>query len=299
MKEIATTLDIKNLIVNVSEKINKKNISNFVQTSLSINNINYSSSDIIYCNFLEYSKQYQIFIFSNTFKYMLIELLDIENEENKKPNTLNDFKLYISKSFFVIYKDLKLYLYQVLNQEYSNDELIKFINKNFNITITSFYELSDSKINKIYENTDIKKVTSSLLNINKKSKKGFYLYLLYLVFCILIVGLYKSYENKTLEDDKLEKIKSNKEEYLKISKMLKFKPFKTKYLKLINNVNKFNLEIISLNYSSNVINLKLSTKKKDDIYLFLNEYKKDLLGNSIVKDESKNMFVSTINVKSN
>lgn len=296
MKEIATTLDIKNLIVNVSEKINKKNISNFVQTSLSINNINYSSSDIIYCNFLEYSKQYQIFIFSNTFKYMLIELLDIEN---KKPDTLNDFKLYISKSFFVIYKDLKLYLYQVLNQEYSNDELIKFINKNFNITITSFYELSDSKINKIYENTDIKKVTSSLLNINKKSKKGFYLYLLYLVFCILIVGLYKSYENKTLEDDKLEKIKSSKEEYLKISKMLKFKPFKTKYLKLINNVNKFNLEIISLNYSSNVINLKLSTKKKDDIYLFLNEYKKDLLGNSIVKDESKNMFVSTINVKSN
>jgi len=99
MKDIALPSDIKSIIVDVSEEIQKKNLLNFVYTSLDLNNIDYSSNDIIYSNFLEHSKQYQFFIFSNNFKYMIIELLDDEYSEDSS----NSFRLYIAKNFFVIY----------------------------------------------------------------------------------------------------------------------------------------------------------------------------------------------------
>ena len=136
-------------------------------------------------------------------------------------------------------------------------------------------------------------------NINKKNNKSFLLFLSYLFFCILSTVLYKTYDNKSFQNDKLERNKALKNEHLKISKTLKFKPFNTRYKRLINTANKFNLKILSLDYNPEVTNIKLSTKKKESIYLFLNEYQKSLLGNSIVKVDSKNIFIGTINVKSN
>lgn len=301
MKEIARTSDIKSLIVDVSEEITQKNLLNFACTTLDLNNIEYSSSDIIYCNFLKYSKQYQLFVFHNSFKYMIIELL---NNQDKKIEKLNDsciFRLYISKAFFVIYENNKVYTYQVLNQEYSNEELLNFINKSFNITIFEVIEINDIELNKIVENDfdNEEVISSSFLNINKKSNKSFLLYLFYLLLCILSTIVYDTYESKLLEDKKLSEINTNKKEYIKTSKILMFKPFKSEYIKLINTANKFNLKIISFTYNHESMNIKLSTKKKDSIYSFLNDYQKNLLGNSIIKVDSKNIFVGTINVKIN
>lgn len=293
MKDIALPSDIKSIIVDVSEEIQKKNLLNFVYTSLDLNNIDYSSNDIIYSNFLEYSKQYQFFIFSNNFKYMIIELLDDEHSEDSS----NSFRLYIAKNFFVIYKDSKLYAYQTLNQEYSKDELLNFISKSFNITISDINEISDSSLIKFSEYTENK--NQMFTNINKKNNKSFLLFISYLLFCILSTVLYKTYDNKSFQNHKLERNKALKNEHLKISKTLKFKPFNTRYKRLINTANKFNLKILSLDYNPEVTNIKLSTKKKENIYLFLNEYQKSLLGNSIVKVDSKNIFIGTINVKSN
>ena len=45
------------------------------------------------------------------------------------------------------------------------------------------------------------------------------------------------------------------------------------------------------------MNIKISAKKKSNIYLFLNHYKKSLLSNSISKSDSKNIFISVLNVK--
>lgn len=297
MKNIALTSDIKSLIVNVSEEIKKKNLLDFVYTSLNINNIDYSSNDIIYSNYLEHSSQYQFFVFPNNFKYMIIELLNEVQEEYQENKDLNSFTLFISKSFFVIYKNYKLYAYQVLNQRYSEDELFDFISKSFNITINNIYNLNDSILSKLEGNAENKK--HKFININKKSNKSFLLYILYLIICISFVGFYKTYESKNLENAKLHKIKLANNEHLKISKMLKFKPFKKEYKRLINTTKMFNLKILSFDYNPEIMKIKLSTKKKESIYLFLNEYQKSLLGNSIVKLDSKDIFIGTINVKPN
>lgn len=297
MKNIALPSDIKSLIVNVSEEIKKKNLLEFTYTSLDINNIDYSSNDIIYSNYLEHSSQYQFFVFPNNFEYMIIELLDEVQKESQEKKDLNNFNLYVSKSFFVIYKSSKLYAYQVLNEKYTKDELFDFISKSFNITITNVFNLSDSDLNKFQKNIANKK--HKFININKKSNKSFLLYVVYLLICISSVGLYKTYENKNLENEKLEKIKTANTEYLKISKMLKFNPFKEEYKRLINTTNKFNLKILSLNYSPEIMKIQLSTKNKENIYSFLDEYSSNLLGNSISKLDSKKIYIGMIDVKPN
>jgi hypothetical protein len=292
MKDIASISDIKNFIVDVSEEITDKNILNFAHTTLDINNIEYSSSDIIYCRFLKYSKQYQFFVFDDSFKYMMIELINVS--DNKK-----GFNLYISKSFFVIYENNKLYAYQTINQEYSKDELFTFVSKKFNIIITDVQEFVDIELKNIKDEIDIKEVVSTFSNINKKSDKSFLLYIMYLLLCIGITLTYDNYKNKLLDNKKTNLIMNTKKEYLKISKMLKFKPFNIKYKELITTTKKFNLKIISFKYNIESINIKVSAKKKNSIYLFLNNYQKILLGNSIIKLDSKNIFMSTINVKVN
>jgi|GEM_PF-1021057 len=299
MKNIAALSDIKSLIVNVSEEITQKNLLNFAHTSLDIDGIEYSSIDIIYCNFLKYSKQYQLLVFPNNFKHMIIELLNYQDKKRDELKGLITFRLYITKTFFVIYENNKLYSYQILNQEYSKDELLNFIDKNFNIVISEINEISDIELKNITENIDDNEIISSFSNINRKSNKSFLLYILYLVVCVFTTIIYESYENKLYNDKKLNKINTDKKEYLEISKILKFKPFKTEYIKLINTANKFNLKIISFNYSPGNMNIKVSTKKKDSIYLFLNDYQNNLLANSIVQLNSKDVFVSTINVKTN
>jgi len=299
MKNIAALSDIKSLIVNVSEEITQKNLLNFAHTSLDIDGIEYSSIDIIYCNFLKYSKQYQLLVFPNNFKHMIIELLNYQDKKRDELKGLITFRLYITKTFFVIYENNKLYSYQILNQEYSKDELLNFIDKNFNIVISEINEISDIELKNITENIDDNEIISSFSNINRKSNKSFLLYILYLVVCVFTTIIYQSYENKLFNDKKLNKINTYKKEYLEISKILKFKPFKTEYIKLINTANKFNLKIISFNYSPGNMNIKVSTKKKDSIYLFLNDYQNNLLANSIVQLNSKDVFVSTINVKTN
>lgn len=299
MKEVATNSDIKNLIVDVSEEIRAKNILKFAHTTLDINDIEYSSKDIIYCNFLEYSNQYQLLIFSNSFKYMIIELLNYEDTISEESSDLLIFKLYISKTFFVVYKNLKLYVYQTLNQEYSKDELLSYIHKNFNINISVVRELDNTKLNKITQSIDINNIVSSFSNINKKNNKNFILYLLYLFICMFCTIIYKNYESDIFKDNQLKKINNDKKEYLKISKKLSFKAFEPDYKKIISSAKKYNLKINSLNYNSKSINIEVSTKKKASIYLFLNEYKDFLLGNSIVKNDSMNIYLSTINVKIN
>jgi len=293
MKDIAKDSDIRSIIIDVSQKILEKNIKKFVYTSLKLNNINYNSSNTIYCIFLEYSNQYQIFIFDNKFKYMIFELLHTKKEVS------TEFTLYITKDSFVIFQKNKIYTYQKINQEYSQNELLKYINKNFNITIKNVVHLDDFEIEKIIEKNLISSNISNLKNINEKSKKVFLLYLSYIFVCIGASVGYKNYEELSYTKDIQKKQEIIKNEYLKTLKTLKFKPYEEEYNKLINTVSKYGLELISLNYTSTLMKIKVQSKDKNNIYLFLKYYQKNLVSNSISEVSSKKIFTSILNVKIN
>lgn len=295
MKNIATSIDIKSILIDVSQEIEKKNILNFTKTSLDLNNIKYSSSDTIYCVFLLHSNQYQIFVFNNSFKYMIFELLHF----NIKDVSTNIFTLYITKTFFVIFKNNSLYTYQEINQSYSKNELEEYVSKKFNLSIINTVELDDIELNRIIEDKDLTSNISILKNINVKSNKAFYLYLVYLIFCILSTLIYQNYEENIYSKKSLEKLKESKKVYLNTIKELKFNPYELVYTDLINTIKKFKLKLISLDYTSKTMNIKVSSKKKDNLYLFLDYYKKRVISNSIDEVSSKNIFISVLNVKIN
>lgn len=291
MKNIALSVDVKSIIVDVSQEILEKNILDFTYSSLELNNITYKSTDKIYCNFLKYSNQYQIFVFNNNFEYMIFELLS--NTENL------DFTLYITKDFFVVFEKNKFYTYQKTNQEYSEDELLEYINKNFNISITTIIKLDENEVNKIIENKDFNLYKSNLKNINIKSNKTFLLYLSYLLICVLGTFFYQEFEEKSLHKHRAIKQNLAKKEYSKTIKKLKFTPYEKEYEKLIKTINKLDLKLVSLTYSNSRMKIKVHSKKKNNIYVFLAAYQKRLQSNNIRKLTSKNIFESILNVKIN
>ena len=291
MKNIALSVDVKSIIVDVSQEILEKNILDFTYSSLELNNITYKSTDKIYCNFLKYSNQYQIFVFNNNFEYMIFELLS---------NTKNlDFTLYITKDFFVVFEKNKFYTYQKTNQEYLEDELLEYINKNFNISITTIIKLDENKVNKIIENKDFTLYKTNLKNINIKSNKTFLLYLFYLLICILGTFLYQEFEEKSFHKDRVTKQNFVKKEYSKTIQKLKFTPYEKEYEKVIKTINKLDLKLVSLTYSNSRMKIKVHSKNKNSIYVFLAAYQKRLQSNNIRKLTSKNIFESILNVKIN
>ena len=295
MKNIAVNADVESILVNVSQKIEHKNILSFAKTSLDLNNIKYASSDNIYCTFLKYSNQYQIIVFKSTFNYIIFELIH-SNEDSQKSDT---FTLYLTNDFFVIFNHNSLYTYQKINQRYSKKELLEYIFRNFNINITNVRELDETTLNEILEKKDFNFDVSFLENINKKSKKTFLLYLFYLIVCISSTIIYKDYEEKAFNKEKFFEEKEAENKYLKTLKILKFNPYEAEYTRLIKTINMLGLKLISYTYISGIMNIKISSKKKNNIYLFLDHYQKSLLGNSISKSDSENIFVSVVNVKIN
>ena len=295
MKNIATIADVKSILVNVSEKIEDKNILSFAKTSLDLNNIEYSDSHCIYCTFLKYSNQYQIIVFLSTFKYIIFELI-YSSTDTQETGT---FTLYITKDFFVIFNNNRLYTYQNINQQYTKKELLEYISKNFKITINSVKELDENILNDIAERKDFDLGISFLKDINQKSNKSFLLYIFYLIICISSTIIYINYEEEAFNKKKQLEQEEAKNKYLKNARLLKFIPYETEYTRLIKIINTLELELISYRYISGIMNIKISSKEKNNIYLFLNHYQKSLLGNSISKPSSENIFVSVVNVKIN
>jgi len=295
MEYVARKLDIKSILINVTEEISKNSILDFAVSSLNLNNIEYSPSDNIYCIFLEYSMQYQIIVFNNKFKYIIFELI-FDNKINVQKNI---FSLYIAKDFFVIFRGKSLYTYQEISQEYTKEELIEYIFRNFNISIKDTKVLNESDQEKIIKSNIDNSNFSFLKNINIKSKKPFYIYLGYIIICLLSLFLYRTYEKEIYKKEELFKIQEDKRKYLNTIKILKFKPFITEYSELINMINNLNLELISLTYGHKTMKIKVSSRNKNNLYLLLKHYKNNLLENSISKQESKNIFIGVFNVKSN
>ena len=295
MEYVARKLDIKSILINVTEEISKNSILDFAVSSLNLNNIEYSPSDNIYCIFLEYSMQYQIIVFNNKFKYIIFELI-FDNKINVQKNI---FSLYIAKDFFVIFRGKSLYTYQEISQEYTKEELIEYIFRNFNISIKDTKVLNESDLEKVIKSNINNSNFSSLKNINIKSKKPFYIYLGYIIICLLSLFLYRTYEKEIYKKEELFKIQEDKRKYLNTIKILKFKPFIFEYSELINMINNLNLELISLTYGYKTMKIKVSSRNKNNLYLLLKHYKNNLLENSISKQESKNIFIGVFNVKSN
>ena len=77
MTNYACVKNIVSLEIDVSEKIDKENLKDFAFTSLKLNNKNFSKNDLIYINYIEELKQYQILLITNNHKYLLFQIFGL------------------------------------------------------------------------------------------------------------------------------------------------------------------------------------------------------------------------------
>ena len=117
MTNYACVKNIVSLEIDVSEKIDKENLKDFAFTSLKLNNKNFSKNDLIYINYIEELKQYQILLSTNAHKYLFFQIFELFYDKEIK-----GLDLYLGDDFFCLYKDGLFYYYQAIEISLSIDD---------------------------------------------------------------------------------------------------------------------------------------------------------------------------------
>lgn len=167
-------------------------------------------------------------------------------------------ELIISKEYFILYKQNRIYYCQK-NQKVNKDDFLFYINKNFG------YE--DIKIN-YEENIKLKNKNLHTFFIPKKS----HFLKVYIIYLFLICTLFYIYDSKKPEANSfLNIIKENDN----IKKEMEFNYLSKNLLDINEKANKSDVHILSLHTKYSKIFLELQSYSKDNIHLFLDGFYKN------------------------
>ena len=290
----ANSNDINVVDIEVTEKIDDRYLKNFIFSNLKLKNISLENSEKLYINYLEYAKEYQVFLVNSQFSFFDYEVF-YSYYENRD---FEGFELLICSNFFVIFKDKRFFYYQKINQDLNQDDFVKFLNKKFNINISSIKVVSKDEFEKLKKdfihknqnknhNKNINKV--GLKYIDLKSNFSFYMYILY-IFSILFFGyyFYNTYFN----------IVEKKEEIIDfeaIKSKIAFNSFEEKFYVISKNIDKNRLVLDSFDYRHDTAKIVVSSSNKQNIDKFLESCENVISSSTHFIEESK-IFEATIDV---
>jgi hypothetical protein len=283
MTKYISSDQIITLELDVSEEIDNNSLRNFVLTSLNLNNKEYSANDLIYTTYIKELKQYQILLINNKFSKAEFQVFELFYKDKAE-----GLDLYLCDKFFYLYKNGIFYYYQAIEFSLTIDEFLDFISKKFNTNVNNYKKIEVEELEKLKNEYLQNKKKSSLKNINKKRNNSFIFYLIYL-FLLIYICIYYIEQNST---NNVEKPMSNTSnlDYEKFKKEYTFVSLENDFNKIFENINKHSLQIVSFEYKKAKIKMILNSQIKDDLYLFLNEYKKSLISSSVYFDEKKELY---------
>ena len=283
MTKYISSDQIITLELDVSEEIDNNSLRNFVLTSLNLNNKEYSANDLIYTTYIKELKQYQILLINNKFSKAEFQVFELFYKDKAE-----GLDLYLCDKFFCLYKNGVFYYYQAIEFSLTIDEFLDFISKKFNTNVNNYKKIEVEELEELKNEYLKSKKKSSLKNINKKRNNSFIFYLIYL-FLLVYVFIYYIEQNSTNNVEKPIRNTSNLD-YEKFKKEHTFISLENDFNKIFVSINKHSLEIISFEYKKAKIKMILNSQIKDDLYLFLNEYKKSLISSSVYFDEKKELY---------
>ena len=291
MTNYACVKNIVSLEIDVSEKIDKENLKDFAFTSLKLNNKNFSNNDLIYINYIEELKQYQILLSTNAHKYLLFQIFELFYDKEIK-----GLDLYLGDDFFCLYKDGLFYYYQAIEISLSIDDFLEFINRKFNSKINNYIKIEKDYLEELKEKYLLKNTKTTLKNINIKNDNSFKFYLVY-IFLLLFSSLY-FYFNYTDFFHKEEVVINEELHFEKLKNDYLFASVENDLNDIFKNIKLYNLDLVLFEYKQNNIKLTLASKNKEDLYQFLKEYKETLISSSILFDENKKTYEMVAYAKS-
>ena len=292
MLEIAPNNQIKSLFVDVSEEIENKNLKKFVSTTLNLNNIVLNKNDFLYVKFISEINKYQILIFPKDFKYMVFQIF----EQLYIDKNINKYDLYLTESFFCLYKNGSFYYSQKLESKVIIEDLISYLNKIFSIKIDSYQfidEFQQKKLEKKYLESNEKNI---IQNFNIKNSHSFkiYLFYLFLIFSFCAVVLENKLENSQKEDSEI----NIKNDFEKLKKEHLFNAFSNFFNELFQIFVKYDFDLESFEYKENSLKIVFSSSLKTNIYSFFNEIKEKLISQEISYLEKEELYKAVVYVKS-
>ncbi len=283
MTKYISSDQIITLELDVSEEIDNNSLRNFVLTSLNLNNKEYLANDLIYTTYIKELKQYQILLINNKFSKAEFQVFELFYKDKAE-----GLDLYLCDKFFCLYKNGVFYYYQAIEFSLTIDEFLDFISKKFNTNVNNYKKIEVEELEELKNEYLQSKKKSSLKNINKKRNNSFIFYLIYL-FLLVYICIYYIEQNSTNNVEKPIPNTSNLD-YEKFKKEHTFISLENDFNKIFESINKHSLEIISFEYKKAKIKMILNSQIKDDLYLFLNEYKKSLISSSVYFDEKKELY---------
>ena len=272
---------IISLEINVSEKIDNENLKDFVLTSLSINNKIFSNKDLIYNSHIDKLNQYQMIVIDKNYKYVAFQIFELFYD--KKVEGLD---LYLCDDFFCLYKNGLFYYYQTIEFSLTIEDFLEFINRKFNTKINNYIKIEKDYLEELKNKYLSKNIKTTLKNINIKNDNSFKFYMIY-VFILFILGMYFYLNTEELSFDK-EIINNQNLEFERFKKEHNFLSSGDAFDEILENID---LQI--LEYKQSKIKIILSSQIKENLYLFLQEYKKSLLSSSVYFDENKQKYEAT------
>ena len=292
MLEIAPNNQIKSLLIDVSEEIENKNLKKFVSTTLNLNNIVLNKNDFLYINFISEINKYQILIFPKDFKYMVFQIF----EQLYIDKNINKYDLYLTESFFCLYKNASFYYSQKLESKVIIEDLISYLNKIFSIKIDSYQfidEFQQKKLEKKYLESNEKNI---IQNFNIKNSHSFKIYLIYifLLFSFCAVVFQNKLENSQKEDSEI----NIKNDFEKLKKEHLFNSFSNFFNELFLIFVKYDFDLESFEYKENSLKIVFSSSLKTNIYSFFNEIKEKLISQEISYLEKEELYKAVVYVKS-
>jgi hypothetical protein len=278
-----STQEIFSLELDVSEEIDNNSLKNFVLTSLNLNNKEYSSNDLIYATYMQELKQYQVILINNQFSNAEFQVFELFYDDISE-----GLDLYLTDKFFCLYKNGIFYYYQAIEFSLTIEEFLDFINKKFNTKVNNYKKIESDELEQLKNKYSQRNKKSNLKNINKKKDNSFIFYLLYL-FLLIYICIYYIEKNSSYETEN-PKIQDQSIIYEKFKKEHTFVSLENDFNGILENINKYSLQIISFEYKKSKIKIILNSRIKDNLYLFLKEYKKSLISSSIYFDEKKELY---------
>ena len=112
----ANSNDIIVVDIEVTEKIDDRYLKSFVLSNLKLKNISLENCDKLYVNYLEYPKEYQVFVVNSQFIFFDFEAF-YSYYENRD---FEGFELLIYSNFFLIFKDKKFFYFSLTFFIYSS-----------------------------------------------------------------------------------------------------------------------------------------------------------------------------------
>jgi len=294
--------NIKTLSIKTTEQIEKKNLHNFILTSINSNNITLTLNSFYYCTYIKASMLYEIIVFNsfNVDKFIFEPFLLMGFYDSKKKN--NSIDLFILDNFFALYIDQNFITFKKI-ENVKLEDIKLYLTQTYNINIDNIIYLNKSEFRQIRANYFINYHANTNFNYKLSTKDNSFLSLnIFIVICSMIF-IYFSYSKIMATNDNyvvLKNLTPIEKQYLSMKE--KYSKYDTKVfdktIELFKYIKLYKITILNFNYKNYKLYISIMHQNKKNLFDFLTVYEDATVKKlEYLEDKNKYNMILEIGIK--